>query len=156
MPAGAWGDGVDDLTVGEGVAVPAEVGLQIDGRLGDPRADDEPQPGVVEVAQVGRGQHAGVGDDDHVGHAVAFLELLHDRDDRQRLGLVALEAADLEGEAAPVDQQADHDLRIDASFLGVADLAQPACAVVFLLGFEVERGHVVEHQADVAGGQRRG
>ena len=58
------------------------------------------------------------------------------------LGLVALEAADLEREPAPVDQQPDDDLRVDAAFLGVADLAQ----VVFLLGLEVERRDVVETQ----------
>ncbi len=68
-------------------------------------------------------------------------ELLDDRDDRCGLGLVALEAADLEGEPVPVDQQPDHDLRVDAAFLGVADLAQ----VVFLLGLEVQRRDVVEH-----------
>ena len=37
------------------------------------------------------------------------------------------------------------DLRIDAAFLGVADLAQ----VVFLLGLEVEGGHVVEAQRHI-------
>ena len=140
------GDGVDDLPVGERVAVPAEVRLQIDRRLGHPRPDDEPQPGLVELAQVRRRQHPGVGDHDHVGQVVPRLELLDDRDDRRGLGLVALEAADLEREAAPVDQQPDHDLRVDAAFLGVADLAQ----VVFLLGLEVERGHVVEHQRHIA------
>ncbi len=77
-----------------------------------------------------------------------FSEGLHDRHDRQRLCLVALVAADLEGEAAAVDQQPDDDLGVDAAFLGVADLAQ----IVFLLGFEVERGHVIEDQADVAVG----
>jgi hypothetical protein len=47
--AGLRGDGVDDLPVAERVAVPAEVRLQVDGGLGDPRPDDEPQPGVVEA-----------------------------------------------------------------------------------------------------------
>ncbi len=68
------------------------------------------------------------------------------------LGLVPLEAADLEREAPPVDQQADHDLRIDPAFLGVADLAQP----VLVLGLEVERRHVVEHERDVPAGQHVG
>ena len=58
-----------------------------------------------------------------------LLELLHDRNDGQRLGLVALETADLQRKACAVDQQADDDLRVDATFLGVADLAQ----LVFLL-----------------------
>jgi hypothetical protein len=63
---------------------------------------------------------------------------------------VALEAADLQREPAAVDQQPHHDLRVDPAFLGVADLAQ----LVFALGFEVQRGHVVEHQGDVATGGR--
>jgi hypothetical protein len=86
--------------------------------------------------------------DDQVGQAVAGLERGDDRQDRGGLGLVALEAADLQREAAPVDQEPDHDLRVDAAFLGVADLAQ----VVLLLGLEVQGGHVVEAQRDVAAG----
>ena len=71
-----------------------------------------------------------------------------DGHDRQCLGLVAFETADLQGESASVDEQSDHDLRIDSAFFGVADAAQ----VVFLVGLEVERGDVVEHQADIPGG----
>ena len=48
----------------------------------------------------------------------------------------------------PVDQQAHHDLWVDAAFLGVADLAQP----VFLLGLEVQRRHVVQAQRHIAAG----
>jgi hypothetical protein len=59
-------------------------------RLRDPGSDDEPQPRLVQLAQVARRQHAGVGDH-HVCDAVPGLELLHDRQDRQCLGLVALE-----------------------------------------------------------------
>ena len=112
------------------------------GRLGDPGPDDEPQPGLIELAQVRRGQHPCVGDHDHVGDAVAVLELLDDRHNRGGLGLVAFEAADLEREPAPIHQQTHDDLWIDAAFLGVADLAQ----VVFVLCLEVQRGDVVEHQ----------
>src|SRR5699024_10578857 len=43
------GDGVDDLPVTEGVPVPAKVGSQVDGRLGHPGADDEPQAGLVQL-----------------------------------------------------------------------------------------------------------
>ena len=75
--------------------------------------------------------------------AVPGLERLDDRQDRGGLGLVALEAADLQREPAPVDQQPDHDLRVDPAFLGVADLAQ----VVLLLGLEVQRRHVVQAPA---------
>ena len=78
--------------------------------------------------------------------------MTHDRHDRESFGLVAFEAANLQGESAPVDQQAHHDLRIDAAFLGVPDPAQ----VVFLVGLEIERGDVVEHQADIAGGAGMG
>src|SRR4051812_48338489 len=58
------GDGVDHLPVNERVAVPPEVGLQILGGLGDPGADDEPQVRLVELAQIGRRQHARVCHDD--------------------------------------------------------------------------------------------
>ena len=70
----AWGDGVDDLTVGEKLTVPMEMGRQIVGCLGDPRSDDEPQPGVVKLAQIAAGEHAGISDDDDVGDPVACLE----------------------------------------------------------------------------------
>ena len=62
--------------------------------------------------------------------AVGGLEGLHDGDDRGGLGLVALPAAYLEGEAGPVDQQADDDPGIDPTLLGVTDLAQ----IVLTLG----------------------
>lgn len=42
------GDGVDDLCVGEGVAVPMEVGLQIPGGFGGSRAGDERAAEFVE------------------------------------------------------------------------------------------------------------
>lgn len=45
-----------------------------------------------------------------VGDAVTGRELLDDRDAGQGLGLVALKAADLQGEPVPVDEQAGHDL----------------------------------------------
>jgi len=77
---------------------------------------------------------------------VAFLEGLQDRHDRGGLSGVALKTADLQRKPGAVDQQADHDLRINAAFLGVADLAQ----VVFVLRFEVQGGHVVEQQAQRA------
>ena len=75
------------------------------------------------------------------------LEGLHDGDDRGGLGLVALPAAYLEGEAGPVDQQADDDLGIDPTLLGVTDLAQ----IVLALGLEVQGGHVVQAQGQAPG-----
>jgi hypothetical protein len=121
------------------------VGGEVVWGLGHAGADDEPQPGFVQGFQVRRGQHASVGDDDEVAEAVPGLESLDDRQDRQGLGLVALEAADLQREPVPVDQQPDDDLGVDPAFLGIADLAQ----VVFLLHLEVQRGDVVQAQADV-------
>jgi hypothetical protein len=118
------------------------VRFQIDRGLGDAGSDDEPQARLVQLAQVARGQHAGVSHHDHVGQAAALLEGLDDRDDRGGLGPVALEAADLQGEAVAVDQQAHDDLRVDAAFLGVADLAQ----VVLLVGLEVQRRDVIPAQ----------
>ena len=76
------GDGVDDLSVDERIAVPAEVGGQVDGCLGHPGADDEPQLCLVELLEVGCRQHPGIGDHDHVGQLMAFGELFDDRDDR--------------------------------------------------------------------------
>ncbi|MBB2988542.1 hypothetical protein FHW15_003733, partial [Terracoccus luteus] len=62
------------------------------------------------------------------------------RDHRGGLGGVALPATDLEREPGAVHEQADDDLRVDAAFLGVADLAQ----LVFVLCLEVEGRDVVQ------------
>ena len=51
--APSGGDGVDDLTVGGGVAFPVEVGLQIPGGTDLSGPNDEPQPGVVQGLEVG-------------------------------------------------------------------------------------------------------
>jgi hypothetical protein len=63
---------------------------------------------------------------------------------------VPLEAADLQGEPVPVDQQPHHDLRVDPPLLRVADLAQ----AVFLLGLEVQRRYVIQDERDIAAGSR--
>jgi hypothetical protein len=136
------GKGVNDLPVGERVAVPAEVRFQVNGGLGDPRADDEPQPGLVQVIEVGGREHAGVGDLDHGLDPVPGLELTDHRQDRVLLGLVPLVAADLQGEPVPVHQQPDHDLRVNPPFFRIADLAQG----VLVLGLEVQGRHVVQAQ----------
>jgi hypothetical protein len=111
------------------------------GAFGELRADDEPQVRLVQLGQVRPREHPGVGDHDHLGHLVPFGEGLDDRDDGRGLGPVAGEAADLEREALPVDEQPDDDLRVDAPLLGVADLAQ----VVLVIGLEVQRRGVIEH-----------
>ncbi len=121
VPGVLRGDGVDDLPVVERVPVPAEVGRQVDGCFRGAGADDEPQVRLLAASvQISRRQHARVCDHDHVRDAVTSRELLDDRDDGQRLGLVALKAADLQGESVPVDEQADHDLRAGTALLGVA------------------------------------
>lgn len=79
--------------------------------------------GLIQFTQIARGEHTGVGHDDHVGQAVAGLELPDDRNHRRGLGFVAFEAADLQREPAAVHEQTDNDLRVDAAFLGVPDFA---------------------------------
>ncbi len=148
----AWGDGVDVLPVGERVAVPPKVRRQIGGSLRHARADDEPQPGLIQRFEVRGGEHPGVGDHDEVVQPVPGLETLNDRQDRRSLGLVAFPAADLQREPVTVDQQPDDDLWVDPAFLGVADLTQP----VFVLGLEVQRRDVVQAQTDVPAGGRVG
>ena len=70
------------------------------------------------------------------------LEGLHDGDDRGGLSLVPFPAPDSQGETTAVDQQADDDLGIDPTLLGVTHPPQ----VVLTLGLKVERGDVVQAQ----------
>jgi len=114
------------------LAVPGEVRGQVVGRLADPRADDEGESGVLDGVEIGRGQHAGVGHHDQVGHAVPVLEGVQGREQGAGLGRVALEAHDLEREPGGVDEQAELDLRVDPAFLAHPDPAQ----VVLDLGLE--------------------
>ena len=142
------GDGVDQLAVGGGVPVPVEVGLQVAWGADLSGADDEPQPGVIQGRQVGGREHACVGDDDELGDAVGSLESLHDGDDRGGLSLVPLPAADLQGEAGPVDQQPDDDLGVGPPLLGVTHPPQ----IILMLGLKVERGDIVQAQDQAPGG----
>ena len=73
---------------------------------------------------------------------MTILESGDDRHDGGGLGGVAIETANFQREAGAVDEQAHDDLRIDAAFLGVADLTQ----VVFGFGLEIQRGHVVQRR----------
>jgi hypothetical protein len=88
------------------------------------------------------GDHPGVGDDGDVGEAVGGHELLDDREHRLGLGPVALERGDHEREPVPAGQKADRDLRFQPPLFGEAGLAEP----VALVGLEVKRAHVAEHQ----------
>jgi hypothetical protein len=56
---------------------------------------------------------------------------------------VALERLDHEREPCLVGEQAHGDLRFQAAFLGEPGRAEPVAAV----GLEVQRGHVIQHQA---------
>jgi hypothetical protein len=139
----------DDLPIGENIAVPMEVGCEITGRFRGAGADDELQPGLVQRCEIGRGQHPGVGGDDHLDpvEVVTGLELPHDlpqscesrpncpRSIRSRAGNGA------------IHQQPDNDLRVDSSFFRVPDFPQ----VIFLFCLEVQGRHVVQQQAQAAG-----
>ncbi|HLR95214.1 MAG TPA: hypothetical protein VK053_11855 [Jiangellaceae bacterium] len=93
-------------------AVPAEVGGQVMWRLGLPRADDEPQAGLVQGLEVRRREHTGVSHHDHVGDLVTLGERLDDGHDGVDLGLVALIGVQLQGKPRSVNEDADDDLRI--------------------------------------------
>ena len=138
------GDGVNDLPVGGGV--PGPVGVGLPGRPGPgwcgPQAMNRGLASSRAVRLAAESMPA-PGDLHELGGVVGGLEGLRDGDDRGGLGLVALPAADLQGETGPVDQQAHDDLGVDPPLLGVTDLAQ----VVLTLGLEVEGGHTCRHRA---------
>jgi hypothetical protein len=89
---------LQDLPVGEVVAVPFEVPGQVVRGLGDPRADDEPEPGILQRVQVRRREHPGVSDHNDVLRAMALRERAQHWDQGGGLGLVALEQVHLERE----------------------------------------------------------
>jgi hypothetical protein len=115
---------LQDLAVGEVVAVPFEVPGQVVGGLGDPRADDEPEPGVLQRVQVRRREHPGVSDHDHVPHARALRERAQHGDQGGGLGLAALEQVHLEREPGRARQEPGLDLRAGPVLLAHPDLAQ--------------------------------
>jgi hypothetical protein len=112
------------------------------GDVGDPGADDEPQPGILQLLEVGLGQHAGVGDHGHLRQAVRRGERLDHRQDRLRLGGVAVECVHLQRKSAHIGEQADGDLRLQPALLGEPGLTEP----IALIDLEVQGGDVVEHQ----------
>ena len=57
--------------------------------------------------------------------------------------LLPSKASTVSGNPRGVGEQPDRDLRVQAAFLGESGLAEPVTGI----GFEVQRGHVVEHQA---------
>lgn len=103
--------------------------------------DNEPQSRLVKCLEVGHRQHAGVGDHHHFAELVSGRELVDDRDDGVGFGFVAFPGADLQREPMAVHEKPDDDLRIDAAFLAVSDLAE----LVFVLDLEMQGRHVIHH-----------
>lgn len=79
---------------------------------------------------------------------MTLLELAHDRHDCPGLSVVSFETDYFQREPAAVDEESDHDLRIDPTLFREPDLAQ----VVFFLGFEVQGGHVIEQKVQISCG----
>ena len=113
-----WGDGVDELPVGGGVAFPVEVGLQIPGGAdlsfrtvtsqvlcnSDPRGGGPVGPQAMNrglassnAARLTAESVPASATTGELGDAVGGLEGLHHGDDRGGLSPVALPAAGLEG-----------------------------------------------------------
>jgi hypothetical protein len=111
------------------------------------RTDNESKTSIVEILQILRRKHPGIGGDDHIGDPMPVLELFHDRDDRVRFGLVALVAADLQREPVAVDEEPDDDLRVDSALFRVPDSAE----VVFLLCLEIQCRDIEKAQRHTAG-----
>lgn len=106
------GEGVDNLAVGEDVAVPAEMGLKILGCFGHPRPDDEPQVRLVQTVRCA--------DDSIPASATTTMSLRSWRawnaftiGTMVAVCLIALVGAGLEWEPLPIGEQPDHDLRDD-------------------------------------------
>jgi hypothetical protein len=110
--------------------------------LGDLRADDEREPGCLDGFLVRLRHHSGVGHHRDVGELVGGHERLDGGEHGLGLGLVALEGLDHQWEPGRVGEQSDGDLRLEAAFFGEPGLAE----AVTLVGLEVERADVVEHQ----------
>ena len=106
-----------DLPVGEEVPVPGEVLGQVVGGLGDPRAHDEAEPGVLQRVQIRGREHSGVRDHDQVGDVVTLGERGQHGDEGGGLSLVPLEDVHLQGEPTRIDQEPDLDLRVDSVLL---------------------------------------
>ena len=92
-----------------------EMVRQIGWGFRDAGSDDELEPGLVEGSEVAGLEHPGVSGDHHLdtGDVMAVLELPDHGHNGVGFGLVALETADLQRKPGPVDEQADHDLRIN-------------------------------------------
>lgn len=115
---------VDGLPIGEYATVPVEVGFEICGSLGDGGADDERQLHFIERLEIALGQHADIGSD-HIGVPCRLWRAKK----LMMIGTIVVGSAVLPQNSLSPKRiqsgppQADDDLRVDAAFLGVADLA---------------------------------
>ena len=131
------------MPVGESLAqMLASPALDHVGDLRGLRAEDEPEPGPLDVLLVLLGHRACVRDDRDVVEPVRGHERFQCRQHRRLLGFVALERLDPQRKTARVGEQPDRDLRLEAPFLAEPRLAEP----VALMDLVVARGHVVEDQ----------
>jgi len=150
------GDRINDLPISERIAVPMEMTVQIPRGFGHTGPNDERAPRLIQSFQICPRQHGGIGGDHHryPSQVMAPAVGVDDLNDRGGLSGTALKTADLQRKTSPVDQQANHDLWIDAALLRIADLAER----VFVLGLEVQRLCRAFGYADVSdgcAGQRR-
>ena len=84
------------------------------GQERDSRAEDERQPCRADCDLVGLRDHAGIGDNGHVGQLVGGFEGVDDRQHGGGLGLVALERRHRQREPTGIGEQTDRDLRFQA------------------------------------------
>ena len=102
---------------------------------------------LLKLGDVGCGHKPRVGHDDEVLKVVLAHKLLYHREHRVPLILVALMDAVGQRVAAQAHQQPQNNLRVAVpSFLREACPAQ----VVLTVGLEVQGGHVVENDPDMA------
>ena len=92
--------------------------------------------------QVGLRHHPRISDHGDLRQPMRGSERLDDRHDGLGLSGVAVEGVDLQREPADIGEQADGDLRFQPTLLGESGLTEP----VALVGLEVQRRHVVEHE----------
>jgi len=101
---------------------------------------------ILERVQVPRGQHPRVGCHHDVFHAVAVLEGSQHWDQGGGLGGVSGERVHLQREPVRGDQQPNHNLGVHPPLLAHPHFPE----IVFVLGYEIQGGDVVEHQRQAA------
>lgn len=117
--------GLHRLPVVEDPAVSVEVLREVIRGLADPGPHDEGEPGVLELVQIRRGEHARIGDDHDIIDPVTGLEGAQHGQQGEGLTGVPRELVDLQREPAGGHEHPDEDLRVDAAFLAHGDV--PLC-----------------------------